>query len=224
MGGPASRYGLRLSPEMHGLFTIGAQITQLGGSRTSETEPGNRHGNGDIDAHLADIDTVLEITSIAAVLSEERDTVAIGVGVDEFDRFVEGIHRDNAQHRAEDFFLINGDVGLYTGKHRGPHEVALPVPLALDASPIQQNPGALFHTFLYEAFHSLTCLWRDQRAEVGFTVRSRVNFQLFGALDEVGNPITGFAHENGDGSSHAALSCCTEGRAHQLIERNLAVG
>src|SRR3546814_12926707 len=64
--------------------------------RSGEAEPGNRHGNRNINTVLANIDIVLEIAGRTAILCKDRHAVAVGIPIDEIHRFFQSIDANHA--------------------------------------------------------------------------------------------------------------------------------
>src|SRR6185312_6326072 len=96
---PARRDGLGLGIELHHLFAVGAEIAEFGAARSREAENRHGHRNRHVDSHLAHVDLVLEFAGGGTALRENAGTVAEGIVVDERDRFVQGVHADDAHHR-----------------------------------------------------------------------------------------------------------------------------
>ena len=71
-----------------------------------EAEHGQRDGDGDVDADLAGLELLLEAGGRRAGGGEDGDAVAVFVGVDQVDGFVEGVDVEADEDGAEDFFLV----------------------------------------------------------------------------------------------------------------------
>ena len=84
----------------------------VGGLITGEGEHGEWDRDGDVDADLAGLDLVGEATGGGAIGGETGGTVTPGVGVDQVNRLVKGLHFHSDQNGAEDFLLVASHVGL----------------------------------------------------------------------------------------------------------------
>ena len=86
----------------------------------AEAEHGQRHGNTDVDADLADFNLLLELGGCGAGGGEDGGAVAVRVGVDEGCGGGKGRDGDEEEDRGEEFGGI-GDVfeGVAGGESGG---------------------------------------------------------------------------------------------------------
>src|SRR5262249_60891575 len=76
----------------------------------AEGEVGDRRRDPDVDADVPDLGAVAELARGLAVLGEDRRRVAVGQAVDDGQRVVEMVYRDDPEDRSEDLLLRDGHV------------------------------------------------------------------------------------------------------------------
>lgn len=65
-----------------------------------------RHRDGHVDPDLPDLDPSLELTRGCAALREDRRAIAVLVRVDNGDRVIECVRRNDDENRAEDLLAV----------------------------------------------------------------------------------------------------------------------
>ena len=108
---PAAGDGFAAGEEVHAFGAVGVGIAEQRGFPAAEAVVGHRYRDGHVDADHADLDLVLEAPRRAAVVGEDRGAVAVGVGVDQLQRLVVGVHAQHREHRAEDLVGVHAHVG-----------------------------------------------------------------------------------------------------------------
>lgn len=108
LASPQTGHRLCLSIEVQPTFPI-----EVAGSSSSYTlliscegEHGKRHGYGDVDAHLARLDVLLEAGGGAAALCEDSNAIAIFVCVDELNGVIDSRNVDADQDRTENLLCV----------------------------------------------------------------------------------------------------------------------
>src|SRR5207253_10084627 len=157
---------LHLRVERHRLLAVGAEIAELRAARAGEAEVGNRHRNRHVDADLADVHLALEFARRRARLREDARAVAVRIGVDDADRFIERFRLDEAEHRAEDLGLVDLVPGLHAGEDRGTDEVALVVAGDIRTAPVELELRTFPYARIDEPFDARLRLLRNQRPQV----------------------------------------------------------
>lgn len=116
---PQTRHSLLLRIELQARFPI--KRIRASTSYTlliaREAEHRQRHGDGHIDAELADIADFLEACCGAAAAGEDGGAVAVIVCVYESDGFVEGGDVEADEDGAENFFRVATHVGFDVGDY-----------------------------------------------------------------------------------------------------------
>ncbi|AEK62597.1 hypothetical protein CFU_2770 [Collimonas fungivorans Ter331] len=221
---PARGHGLGLGPELHRLLAVGAEVAQLGSARTGKAEISHRHRDRHIDADLADIDLVLELARGPARGGKDRRAVAVRVGVDEGNRFVQRLQFDHTHGRAEDLLRIDIHLGGHAGKNGRTDKIAVGVTGHLAVAAIQQQPRALLHARSDQAFGARLGGFRHHRPEVGLAVAARPDLQAARTLNDFRQPGTRLAHQQHHRIRHAALAGGAECRAQQVVDGLVLVG
>jgi hypothetical protein len=88
----------------------------------------------------------LVFASVRALGGEDGGTVAVRVGVDQSNGFIQSINRNTNQNRTENFFGVTTHVRLNIGQDRGANEVAVRVAVDLDVATVEDELGALLDT------------------------------------------------------------------------------
>ena len=120
---PVRGDGLDLREEAHRLLPVEVVLAADGPAGPGEREHRERHGDGDVDAHLPHVNLVRELPGGRAARREEGGAVALGVAVDERDGVVQVGGLEAAEHRPKDLLCVALHVGLHTREDRGAHEV-----------------------------------------------------------------------------------------------------
>ena len=84
----------------------------VGGLVAGEREHGKWDRDWDVNADLAGFDLVREAAGGGAIGGETGGTVTPGVGVDQVNRLVKGLHFHSHQDGTKDLFLVASHVGL----------------------------------------------------------------------------------------------------------------
>ena len=82
---PSRSNGLGLGVEADHRLAIEVGGSDEGSTRSSEAEEGKGHGDGNVDAHLTNIDLVLELASSSSRASEDSSAVTVRVVVDQLE-------------------------------------------------------------------------------------------------------------------------------------------
>ena len=216
--GPPGGDGLGAGVEVHAFGAVDVGVAQQRFLPSTERVVGNRGGDGHVDAHHAGLDVQLETPGVAAVVGEDRRTVAELAGVDDLDglRVVLGV--DDAQHRAEDLFLVGGGVERDVGEDGGAEPEATLVALDLQATTVERHLCAALLGVVDEPDDAVAGLGCDDRTHLDALIETETDLDLraiggdqFGEL--VGNTTDG----HHDGQRHAAFTCRTEGGGGDVL-------
>src|SRR6266850_3813189 len=221
---PARCDGFRLGVELHHLFAVGAEIAEFGTAGTGEAEEGHRHRDGHVDADLADVDLALKLARRGATLGEYAGAVAERVVVDEFDRLIQRAHGDDHHHRPEDLGGVDRHFRRHPGKNGRADEVALLVAGYFDAAAIQFQLGAFFDALVHQPEDAILGILRHDGTQVRTLLDAGVHLEGLRFRHDLGYPLLGLTHEDGDRGRHAALTGSAEGRANQRVQRLFPVG
>ncbi|MPM75276.1 hypothetical protein SDC9_122268 [bioreactor metagenome] len=206
------------------MLAVRAQIAELGGAAAGEREQRDRHRDWHVDADLANVDVFLELAGRCAGLREDGGAVAVRVGVDEFDGFVDVCSFGDAQHRAEDFLVIDAHAGLDAREDRRADEVALFIAGHIGLAAVEFQLGAVGNAALDEAFHARQGRAGDHRTHVGSLFGTTGHLERLGLFDQLWNPIAGLAHQHHHRQRHAALTGRAKRCACQGVQSLVLVG
>src|SRR6266403_2116516 len=221
---PARGNGFGLGVELHHLLAVGAQIAEFGPARAGEAEEGHRHRDGYVDAHLAHVDLALKLARGGTALGEYAGAVAERVVVDEFDRLIQRAHGDDDHHGSENLGGINLHVRGDGRENGRADEVALFIAGDFDAAAVQLQLGAFLDAVVHQSEDAVLGILRHDGAQVGALLDAGVHLERLRLRHDLGYPLLGLTHQDGDRGRHAALPRRTEGRTNQRIERLFLVG
>lgn len=115
LASPQTGHRLCLRIEVQSTFSI--EVAGSSSCYTSlvscEGEHGKRHGDGDVDTHLARLDVLLEAGGSAAALCEDGNAIAVFVCVDELNGVIYSRDIDADQDRTENLLCVALHVWLY---------------------------------------------------------------------------------------------------------------
>ena len=191
---------------------------------TGEAEERQRHRNRHIDSHLPHFHLVLVFPRGGAISSEDGGTVAVRAVVDQFEGLIQRVHADAAQHRAENFFPIDGHLRGHIGKQRRPDPVAVRQSFHGTVRPIQQTGGALLLALFDHFQHPLLGRRADLWAVRGLRVVPGAGANLGKLAGQLVDPGLGIAHKHRHADGHATLPCRPAGRPHQAADHLLLIG
>src|SRR3546814_17629992 len=77
----------------------------------------------------------------------------------------------------ENFFVVNGHIGLDAIKYGWPHKVAALISGNRQITTVEHQLGALVHTLLNQAFHTLLGVGRHQGTPIGFFVGADIDLE-----------------------------------------------
>lgn len=114
---PKTRHSLLLCIELQALLAVESIGATSGDALLVTREAEHRQGNGDrdVDANLAGLDVFLEAGCGAAGTGENGGAVAVLVGVDKIDGFVNGLDIEADEDWTEDFLGIAFHMRLNIG-------------------------------------------------------------------------------------------------------------
>ncbi len=143
--------------------------------------PGHGHRDRHVDADHADLDAASECTRHAAIAGEARHAIAELVGIDQ--RHGTGKIRNvhNAQHRAEDFLLVDLHLRRDVVEQRRANEKALLGTRHLEVATINEQPGALFDALIDETLDLGLVHGGDQRSHVRIGLHAVADLELVDA-------------------------------------------
>src|SRR6201989_3576006 len=169
-GRPARRDGLGLGVEADRVRSVLVEIAEAGALPAAERVVGERHRNGEIHAHHADLYAIDEVAGGVPVAGEDGDAVAVLVlGRQAHGLFVV-LGADDREHRPEDLFLVDLHLGLHLIEQAGAHEVGLLLALPPEAAAVDQELGAFLDADIDVFLHPVERRLRDQWAVVGLRV------------------------------------------------------
>mmetsp|Transcript_74533 Transcript_74533/g.125656 ORF Transcript_74533/g.125656 Transcript_74533/m.125656 type:complete len:390 (+) Transcript_74533:1276-2445(+) len=221
---PVRGDGLDLREEAHRLLPVEVVLAADGPAGPGEREHRERHGDGDVDAHLPHVNLVRELPGGRAARREEGGAVALGVAVDERDGVVQVGGLEAAEHRPKDLLCVALHVGLHTREDRGAHEVPALEPWDRVAAAVQGQSASVLLGGPDEGLCALLGLDGDQRPHVNAGRSALPQFEGLGLLHEVGEPLLGFPHKHGGGEGHAPLPRGAEGGPCKTVDHMLLVG
>ncbi|MNO71058.1 hypothetical protein D3C76_619610 [compost metagenome] len=146
--------------------------------------------------------------------------------VDQLHGCFEAVHADDAQHRAEDFLLVDGHLRGDAVEQGAADEEAVLVAGDLVAAAIHQQLGALLDAAVDVAGDLGLRRAGDQRAHVQAAVGAGADLQGLDLRDDLLHQRIGdlVAHAHGHGDGHAALAAGTVGGAHERADGVVEVG
>jgi hypothetical protein len=109
---PAAGNGLHAGVKTHPFRAVHVMVAKQRGFPAAKAVEGHRHRNRHIDAHHAHLDAMGKFARGTTVTGKDGGAIAIGMLIDQLYRCVQTIHPHHGQHRAEDFFLIDGHPGV----------------------------------------------------------------------------------------------------------------
>src|SRR5215469_1200211 len=109
---PALRHCLYSRVETHALRPMLVNVAEGRALPAAERMVSERHGDGNVNAHHADLDPGGELARRIAVTGEDGDAVAVLVLRGQRDGVVEVAGAGDLQHRPEDLLLVRLHLGL----------------------------------------------------------------------------------------------------------------
>src|SRR5947208_11131441 len=100
---PALNNDLFLGEELERIAALAMKIAEETLTRAAEGKKRHRRRNSEVDADVAYLGFVPELSCARAARREQACLIPVLARVHEVDRFVDGVHAMNRQHRAEDF-------------------------------------------------------------------------------------------------------------------------
>lgn len=105
---PARSDGLPLSVKSNSTLTVEISSAPHRCLVACEGEHGKGNWDGQVDANLAGLDLILELTSSVAIFGKDRHTISPFTGVDKVNGFLSSVYAHNIHDRTEDFFIVAG--------------------------------------------------------------------------------------------------------------------
>src|SRR6266849_10137073 len=139
-GGPARRYGFGLGIEPDRVRAVLVEITEARALPPAEGIVRQRHRNGEIDPHHADIDALSEIPRSFAVAGKDGDAVAVVMLGWQPHGFLVVLGPHHTNHRAENLFLVDPHVRRHLVEQAAAHEVAVLIALQFESAGIEDEP------------------------------------------------------------------------------------
>ena len=124
----------------------------------------HRHRDGHVDAHLPDIDLVLELARRRAALREDTAVpLPKGLSLTSSIASSRRVDADDHHHRPEDFSGVDAHVGLHAGEDRRSDEIALLVARHLDGAAVEVELRAGVDAFLDQSEDAVLGVLGDHR-------------------------------------------------------------
>ncbi|MNO55579.1 hypothetical protein D3C76_460720 [compost metagenome] len=160
-----------------------------------------------VDEHHAGFDAARQAVGLADVLGPDVGGQAVLGVVGQLQRLGLVLERDQAHHRAEDFFLGDAHAVVHVGEHGRLDELPLgqvrrQVGRALQATGHQA--GAFFDADADVAGDLVVVLLGDHRADLGFRVGRVTDDQALGAGSELGHELRVHAFLDEDAAAGGA--------------------
>src|SRR6266849_3130420 len=168
--GPTRRYGFGLRVEPDRVRAVLVEVTEARALPPAESIVRQRHRNGEIHPHHADVDALGEISRGVAVAGEDGDAIAVGVLGWQSHRLLVVLSPHHAEHRAENLFFVDAHVRRHLVEQAAAHEVAVLIALQLESAAIDDELGAFLHAHVDITFDLVEMGARDQWPEVGMRV------------------------------------------------------
>ncbi len=157
-----------------------------------------------------------------AVAGEDRDAVAVGVGVDEADRVVEGRDARDAEHRAEDLVVVGPGARPHAVEQTWADEESRP---RLDRRAVADDGDVVVRCARHVTRDPVAVLIRDERTEVARRVVAGADVEAIHALGDLCHErVANVAHRDDDADGHAALAGRAEARVDRGVGGDVEVG
>ena len=138
----------------------------------------------DIDADVAGLRLVSELARRRAAAGENAGHVAVLAVVDERDRIVDRVEREQGHHRAKDLGTRDCVLGSHAIEDRRAQEEAALATGDRRIPAVDQERRALVEAGLDQALDAQLALRRDDRAHVHALVEAKADDALFGRLGQ----------------------------------------
>ena len=187
-------------------------------------EERQRHRNGNINAHLADIHFALIAPGCRTGGRKDGGAVAIGAAVNQCQRFIQIGDLHTAQDWPKNFLPVNAHVGAHIAEQRWAEPVTVRVTANLAISAVQQQCCTVFHSAGNQRFYPLFGIATDQRAITGLGVVPVAGANTGQFVAQFVYPVNRLAHKHRHADRHATLSGGAHRRAQQIIDNDVFVG
>ena len=192
---------------------------------SAETVEGHWHGDGHVDADHADLDGLGEVAGHAAIVGEQRDAVTVLVGVDHAGGGCDVRRAHHAEHRPEDFLLVDAHVGRDIVEQASAEEKAVLVALQLQIAAVDNQFRAFLDAEVDVAAHFRQMFGGDQRPHLGFLIDAWGNLQRAHPWRQFGYEFVARRSDcDRNGHRHATLPGGAIGGAHQRIHGIVDIG
>ena len=222
--GPAAGDDLGARVEVDALGAVHVRVAEQARLPPAEAVVADRHRDGHVDAHHADLHVELELAGRAAVAGEDGRAVAELVVVDEREAVVVAVHAGDGEHRAEDLVVVAlharlgvVDEARVRGRSRRPAGRRC-VPSTTTVAPSPAAP-------LDVARHLVAVLAGDERAHLVAVLAGRADLDVGDAVLDLGDQVVGdgLAGEH-DRDGHAPLAGRAVGGADRGVGGHVEVG
>src|SRR5690606_29495804 len=182
-----------------------------------------------VDTDHTHMDAAAKFTGHVTVTGKACHTVAELMLVDQLNGAGQVRYAYAAQHRAEDFILIDAHLGGDMIEQGAAHPEAVLATLtgfgAVKVTAVHQQFGAFLHTFVDAAADAFACLLRHDGAHFGGGVSAVQNLQAASAFFQLGQDALGrVTHQHGYRDGHATFACRAVGGTDQGVHGQVDVG
>jgi hypothetical protein len=214
LGQPAGDPHLILSIEVDTTSSVERNVSKCASLVPAPREHGQGHGNGNVNSDLSHVNLPLEFPSGSTGLSENGGSVAILVLVDDLESLIESLGVEDDENRSEDLFVVafHRGVGLDDGRS---NEVSVWISFYLGVASVQEDLSALRLSGADKSEDTVFGSGRDDRtpvhacmsnasaeegkdAQVSVGLKTSVDAELRGTLDETRKELLGVSNENGN--------------------------
>src|SRR3990172_6815958 len=164
-GRPARGDGLGFSVEADRIRPVLIEIAEAGALPAAEVVIGERHRNGEVHAHHADLHAIDEIARGVAVAGEDRNPVAVFMLGRQPHRFLVVLGAYHGEHGPEDFLLVDAHMRLHVVEQTAAHEIAVLVALHLEAAAVDHELGAFLDAEIDILLHLVEVCPGDRKSK-----------------------------------------------------------
>ena len=187
---------------------------------------GHGHRQWHVDSYHAHLDVVGEVASSLAIAGEYARAVAIFMVINQLHCTFLRVNANDAQHRAENFFLVDAHTGHDVVKKTWSKEESVFVSFDRQLTSVNDQVGAFRDADVDIVLNLVEMGLGNQRAHVVARVIAVTDFQVAQVVLQlpdhgVGRVVT---DADGYGYRHAALAAGAVSSAHQGVDGVIDVG
>ena len=191
----------------------------------AEGEEGHRHGYRNIHSDHADVHLFVKAPRRTSGVREDGGAIAVGVGIDHLDRFIDGIGAQHGQDGTEDLVAINAHLGFHAIEQRRAEVEAALIAGNVDVAAVDHQPRALPDARVDVACHLVAVGRGNERPHVYAFLVARADHDLLRALLDLADDSVAYAaNGNHRRDRHAALAGGAVRRADDGVRGEIKFG